>query len=276
MVGVVDGEAASASTLRSPAVIGTSSGGFDAAQGSPARFALSQGGESKPARRSRSASKSRNGGPERHTQGSVWAEGLLAGAIHQMIERRKVTEGGAGILSPPPGHGGSSTNGVEGQVAGIFTSPTRPVPGSGVRKDVASPAAARAIWTDNGSGKKSDSPSKTLTASEAGMSPTKASTRRTGGGGLEGAKSSGFDGIMSDLKRRNTTHGGEKAMAMAGRAHYIQNEIGRRKFPNVLTQLILLLQRGSIKYLRSFWPLRVIDILLLLTAAFIIGELMSL
>jgi hypothetical protein len=36
---------------------------------------------------------------------------------------------------------------------------------------------------------------------------------------------------------------------------------------------MLLLQRGLIKYLRSFWPLKVIDILLLLAAAFIIGRL---
>lgn len=38
-----------------------------------------------------------------------------------------------------------------------------------------------------------------------------------------------------------------------------------------LPQVMLLLQRGLTKYLRSFWPLKVIDILLLLASAFIIG-----
>ena len=103
------------------------------------------------------------------------------------------------------------------------------------------------------------------------FSPNKA-LKKSAGGALEGAKSSGFDGIISDLNaRRRTTQG--VVVAVKSHAQSIQFEIGRRKFPNMLTQIVLLLQRGSIKYLRSFWPLRVIDILLLLTAAFIIGEI---
>ena len=52
----------------------------------------------------------------------------------------------------------------------------------------------------------------------------------------------------------------------------LEEQIARRRFPRVDRQLWLLLQRGTIKYLRAFWPLRIIDSLLLLVAAFIIGE----
>lgn len=100
------------------------------------------------------------------------------------------------------------------------------------------------------------------------QSPTK--IKKSMAGALDGTKSTAaaFDGIVSDLHaRRRTTQGG---IVVAAKSN-IQNEIGRRRFPNIFTQIYLLLQRGSIKYLRSFWPLRVIDILLLLTAAFIIG-----
>ena len=50
------------------------------------------------------------------------------------------------------------------------------------------------------------------------------------------------------------------------------DEISGRKFPGFGLQLLVLLRRGAVKYLRSFWPLKVIDILLLIFAAFIIGE----
>ena len=52
----------------------------------------------------------------------------------------------------------------------------------------------------------------------------------------------------------------------------LEEQIARRRFPRVNRQLWLLLQRGIIKYIRAFWPLRIIDSLLLLVAAFIIGE----
>ena len=52
----------------------------------------------------------------------------------------------------------------------------------------------------------------------------------------------------------------------------LEDQIARRRFPRVTRQLWLLLQRGTIKYIRAFWPLRIIDSLLLLVAAFIIGE----
>ena len=52
----------------------------------------------------------------------------------------------------------------------------------------------------------------------------------------------------------------------------LEEQIARRRFPRVNRQLWLLLQRGTIKYIRAFWPLRIIDSLLLLVAAFIIGE----
>lgn len=51
----------------------------------------------------------------------------------------------------------------------------------------------------------------------------------------------------------------------------LEEQIARRRFPRVSRQLWLLLQRGTIKYIRAFWPLRIIDSLLLLVAAFIIG-----
>lgn len=44
-----------------------------------------------------------------------------------------------------------------------------------------------------------------------------------------------------------------------------------RSFPGFFNQLHLLLRRGAIKYVRSFWPQKVTDVLLLLTASVIIG-----
>lgn len=52
----------------------------------------------------------------------------------------------------------------------------------------------------------------------------------------------------------------------------LNESLAERRHPSFHQQLWLLLQRGIIKYLRAFWPLRIIDILLLLAASFIIGE----
>ena len=38
----------------------------------------------------------------------------------------------------------------------------------------------------------------------------------------------------------------------------IQEEISHRKFPRIHKQLWLLLQRGMVKYLRVFWPQRIL------------------
>ncbi|KAL6748975.1 hypothetical protein V8C86DRAFT_2862363 [Haematococcus lacustris] len=53
----------------------------------------------------------------------------------------------------------------------------------------------------------------------------------------------------------------------------LQAMLSARSFPSLTSQLHLLLRRGVVKYLRCFWPLRVVDTLLLLTAAFIIGTI---
>ncbi len=50
------------------------------------------------------------------------------------------------------------------------------------------------------------------------------------------------------------------------------SQIQHRKFPHSTRQLWLLLRRGMVKYIRAFWPLRIIDSLLLLLSAFIIGR----
>ena len=52
----------------------------------------------------------------------------------------------------------------------------------------------------------------------------------------------------------------------------LEEQIARRRFPHVTRQLWTLLQRGVTKYCRALWPLRVIDSMLLLMSAFIIGE----
>ncbi len=52
----------------------------------------------------------------------------------------------------------------------------------------------------------------------------------------------------------------------------LDEQIQRRKFPPAMRQLWLLMQRGLVKYLRAFWPLRIVDTLLLILSAFIIGE----
>ena len=38
----------------------------------------------------------------------------------------------------------------------------------------------------------------------------------------------------------------------------VMEEISRRKFPRIHTQLWLLLKRGIVKYMRAFWPLRIL------------------
>ncbi|KAG2436216.1 hypothetical protein HXX76_006528 [Chlamydomonas incerta] len=51
----------------------------------------------------------------------------------------------------------------------------------------------------------------------------------------------------------------------------MEDALASRKSQGFFAQLMLLLRRGAIKYVRSFWPMRVVDTILQLAAAFIIG-----
>ncbi|GIL43799.1 hypothetical protein Vafri_1407, partial [Volvox africanus] len=51
----------------------------------------------------------------------------------------------------------------------------------------------------------------------------------------------------------------------------MEEALASRKSQHFTTQMLFLLRRACIKYVRSFWPMRVVDTLLQLAAAFIIG-----
>jgi hypothetical protein len=85
--------------------------------------------------------------------------------------------------------------------------------------------------------------------------------RSGGGGGASGARMMSVAGCAAGLPR---AHPGEQDAAL-------EAQLSARRTPNRWYQLAVLLRRGITKYLRAFWPQRVIDTLLLVCAAVIVG-----
>ncbi|KAG2452836.1 hypothetical protein HYH02_002182 [Chlamydomonas schloesseri] len=73
-----------------------------------------------------------------------------------------------------------------------------------------------------------------------------------------------------DSKPHSSTGGMGLNQALQARLD-MEEALASRKSQGFLPQLVLLLRRGAIKYVRSFWPMRVVDTILQLAAAFIIG-----
>ncbi|KAG2499694.1 hypothetical protein HYH03_002629 [Edaphochlamys debaryana] len=61
------------------------------------------------------------------------------------------------------------------------------------------------------------------------------------------------------------------AQGLLARRLDLEEKLAERKGQGFFAQLGFLLKRGAVKYVRSFWPMRVVDTVLQLAAAFIIG-----
>eukprot|EP00798_Chlamydomonas_sp_ICE-L_P018037 gene18037-24452_t len=81
--------------------------------------------------------------------------------------------------------------------------------------------------------------------------------------------------VASGWSKRGLPASGASGIATKKKSEFrqlkLEEEVARWKFPGFTIQLLVILKRSAVKYMRSFWPLRVVDILLLIFASFIIG-----
>eukprot|EP00198_Chlamydomonas_reinhardtii_P010573 XP_001699910.1 predicted protein [Chlamydomonas reinhardtii] len=122
-------------------------------------------------------------------------------------------------------------------------------------------------------------PSRHGAASNGGANPNAVGGGRTGSvlgalfGGVHRSQQSTTGvahGFEVGSKAPSSTGGVGLNQALQARLD-MEEALASRKSQGFFAQLLLLLRRGAIKYVRSFWPMRVVDTILQLAAAFIIG-----